>query len=206
MADIENNNKLISIDGLTIYHHQLAKLLSNTYLTKTDASNTYLTPKQGDNRYIPSSWANRFVQYDIDASQQQLNSITLKNDTLTAKKLISLSTPVEDNDMVNKLYVDGLVSNKLDKVSNTATSYIDDKLSTKLDKSTSKKMAYVNDADGNPAMIEYSLLPGNSNIAQFDTNGHLYTESPTIDTHAANKKYVDSKINSAITTAINADY
>ena len=106
MADIENNNKLISIDGLTIYHNKLAKLLSNTYLTKTDASNTYLTPKQGDNKYIPSSWASRFVQYDIDASQQQLNSITLKNDILTAKKLISLSTPVEDNDIVNKLYVD----------------------------------------------------------------------------------------------------
>lgn len=64
----------------------------------------------------------------------------------------------------------------------------------KLDKSTSKKMVYVNDEDGNPAMLEYSLLPGNSNIAQFDTNGHLYTESPSIDTHAANKKYVDTAI------------
>ena len=64
----------------------------------------------------------------------------------------------------------------------------------KLDKSTSKKMAYVNDADGNPAMVEYSLLPGNSNIAQFDTNGHLYTEYPSIDTHAANKKYVDDAV------------
>ena len=64
----------------------------------------------------------------------------------------------------------------------------------KLDKSTSKKMAYVNDADGNPAMVEYSLLPGNSNIAQFDTNGHLYTEYPSMDTHAANKKYVDDAV------------
>lgn len=111
MADIENNNKLISIDGLTIYHNKLAKFLSNTYLTKTDASNTYLTPKQGDNRYIPSSWTSRFVQYDIDASQQQLNSITLKKDTLTVKNLIVLnSTPIADNDVVNKLYVDNQVN------------------------------------------------------------------------------------------------
>lgn len=110
MADIKNNNKLISVDGLTIYHNKLTKLLSNTYLTKIDASNTYLTPKQGDNKYIPSSWASRYVQYDIDASQQQLNSITLKNDTLTAKKFISLSIPVEDNDVVNKLYVDNQVN------------------------------------------------------------------------------------------------
>lgn len=64
----------------------------------------------------------------------------------------------------------------------------------KLDKSTAKKVAYVNDADGNPAMVEYSLLPGNSNIAQFDTGGHLYTEYPSIDTHAANKKYVDDVV------------
>lgn len=111
MADIENNNKLISIDGLTIYHNKLAKFLSNTYLTKTDANNTYLTPKQGDNRYIPSSWTSRFVQYDIDASQQQLNSITLKKDTLTVKNLIVLnSTPIADNDVVNKLYVDNQVN------------------------------------------------------------------------------------------------
>ena len=106
MADIKNNNKLISVDGLTIYHNKLAKLLSNTYLTKTDASNTYLTPKQGDDRYILLNWADRYVQYDVDASQQKLNSITLKNDTLTAKKIISLSAPVENNDITNKLYVD----------------------------------------------------------------------------------------------------
>lgn len=66
--------------------------------------------------------------------------------------------------------------------------------SSKLDKSTSKKMVYVNDADGNPSMVEYSLLPGNSNIAQFDTGGHLYTEYPSIDTHTANKKYVDDVV------------
>lgn len=73
---------------------------------------------------------------------------------------------------------------------------IDTYLTNKLDKSTAKKVAYVNDADGNPAMVEYSLLPGNANIAQFDTGGHLYTEYPSIDTHAANKKYVDDAISS----------
>ena len=74
------------------------------------------------------------------------------------------------------------------------TENIANNTSNKLDKSTAKKVAYVNDADGNPAMVEYSLLPGNSNIAQFDTGGHLYTEYPSIDTHAANKKYVDDAV------------
>lgn len=43
-------------------------------------------------------------------------------------------------------------------------------------------------------------------IAAYSSNNTLRTATPVSDNDAANKKYVDSKINSAITTAINADY
>ncbi len=59
-------------------------------------------------------------------------------------------------------------------------------------KMSNLKSAYVTDSDGNQSAIPYSLLPGDSNIAQFDTNGHLYSNDPSIDTHVTNKKYVDN--------------
>lgn len=55
------------------------------------------------------------------------------------------------------------------------------------------KAVYTNNENKQQSMVAYSLLPGDSNIAQFDTNGHLYTNDPSIDSHCANKKYVDSK-------------
>lgn len=55
-----------------------------------------------------------------------------------------------------------------------------------------KKVLYANDENGQQAVIPYSLLPDDSNIAQFDTNGHLYTNDPSIETHCTNKKYVDN--------------
>ena len=68
-----------------------------------------------------------------------------------------------------------------------------------------KKVVYANDENGRQAVIPYSLLPGESNIAQFDTNGHLYTNDPSIDSHCANKKYVDSAIKNNLPYGTNAD-
>ena len=56
------------------------------------------------------------------------------------------------------------------------------------------KAVYTNNENKQQSMVAYSLLPGDSNLAQFDTNGHLYTNDPSIDSHCANKKYVDSTV------------
>lgn len=70
---------------------------------------------------------------------------------------------------------------------------------------SNKKVVYANDENGRQNPIPYSLLPGESNIAQFDTNGHLYTNDPSIDSHCANKKYVDSAIENNLPYGTNAD-
>ena len=67
------------------------------------------------------------------------------------------------------------------------------------------KAVYVNNENKQQSMVAYSLLPGDSNIAQFDTNGHLYTNDPNIDSHCANKKYVDSAIENNLPYGTNAD-
>lgn len=73
--------------------------------------------------------------------------------------------------------------------------HLEDGIDSKVDKSTNKKVLYgTNDEGTAQVVLPYSLLPGESNIAQFDTGGHLYTEKPSIDTHCANKKYVDDCI------------
>lgn len=67
------------------------------------------------------------------------------------------------------------------------------------------KAVYVNNENKQQSMVPYSLLPGDSNLAQFDTNGHLYTNDPNIDSHCANKKYVDSAIENNLPYGTNAD-
>ena len=67
------------------------------------------------------------------------------------------------------------------------------------------KAVYANNENKQQSMVPYSLLPGDSNIAQFDTNGHLYTNDPSIDSHCANKKYVDSAIENNLPYGTNAD-
>lgn len=61
-----------------------------------------------------------------------------------------------------------------------------------VEKSTNKKIVYVNDDKGTPSTLGYSVSPNNSAIAQFNSNGQLYSNAPTADIHVANKKYVDS--------------
>lgn len=72
-------------------------------------------------------------------------------------------------------------------------------------KSNIAKAVYTNNENKQRSMVAYSLLPGDSNIAQFDTNGHLYTNDPSIDSHCANKKYVDSAIENNLPYGTNAD-
>lgn len=73
--------------------------------------------------------------------------------------------------------------------------HLEDGIDSKVDKSTNKKVLYgTNDKGTAQVVLPYSLLPGDSNIAQFDTGGHLYTKLPSIGDHCANKEYVDNRI------------
>ena len=83
--------------------------------------------------------------------------------------------------------------------------HLEDGIDSKVDKSTSKKVLYgTNDEGTAQVVLPYSLLPGESNIAQFDTGGHLYTKLPSIGDHCANKEYVDSCVQN-MSTDINVD-
>lgn len=61
-----------------------------------------------------------------------------------------------------------------------------------INKSSVKKIVYATNSEGAQINLPFALIPGNSNLAQFDTNGHLYTNTPSVDLHATNKKYVDN--------------
>lgn len=83
--------------------------------------------------------------------------------------------------------------------------HLEDGIDSKVDKSTSKKVLYgTNDEGTAQVVLPYSLLPGESNIAQFDTGGHLYTKLPSIGDHCANKEYVDNCVQN-MPTDINVD-
>lgn len=83
--------------------------------------------------------------------------------------------------------------------------HLEDGIDSKVDKSTNTKVLYgTNDKGTAQVVLPYSLLPGDSNIAQFDTGGHLYTKLPSIGDHCANKEYVDNCVQN-MPTDINVD-
>ena len=69
-----------------------------------------------------------------------------------------------------------------------------------VEKSTNKKIVYTNNDNGIPSTLGYSVSPNNSAIAQFNSNGQLYSNAPTADIHVANKKYVDGRMDYILLT------
>ena len=213
---IRDSNSSFTQDHLISWSTDKNKLtdsgIDKSNVAQINKENTF-TKKQILNSGLQLGSVN-ITEYDIDGTKD-LISFNYANKSTKLMLKDNYDGYIATSDNLSKINGQSLVGedgNKATDISipvvtasttagSTGLSYIkiDDVIynitdSSKLDKSTAKKVAYVNDADGNPATVEYSLLPGNSNIAQFDTGGHLYTEYPSIDTHAANKKYVDDVV------------
>ena len=102
--------------------------------------------------------------------------------------VIATGTPKKDTDSVNKKYVDEKVAGKLDKVSSYVRVY--------------PGVYATNDTDGTPYLITATSDLGyigntaaNQYLPLYAAGGQLKTAEPTADDSAANKGYVDGKIN-----------
>lgn len=68
-------------------------------------------------------------------------------------------------------------------------------IAKKLDKSNSSNVVYVNDSSGNPTTLSMSTSGSAGAIARYNNSGVLYTSTPSANTDAANKQYVDNSVN-----------
>lgn len=67
-----------------------------------------------------------------------------------------------------------------------------DDVSVKLDKSNSTNVVYVNGSNGTPTTLSMSTTGTAWSIARYNSSGVLYTATPSENTDAANKQYVDN--------------
>ena len=89
-------------------------------------------------------------------------------------------------------YSDMLIKIRIDTNFDSYYSIVLENVENKfVNKSSVKKIVYATNSEGAQINLPYALNPGNNNLAQFDTNGHLYTNTPSVDLHATNKKYVE---------------
>lgn len=102
--------------------------------------------------------------------------------------VIATGTPKKDTDSVNKKYADEQAAGKLDKVSSDVRVY--------------PGVYATNDTDGTPYLITATSDLGyigntaaNQYLPLYAAGGQLKTAEPTADDSAANKGYVDGKIN-----------
>ena len=133
----------------------------------------------GDVWRTPSNMAKTGHIYSYDEFQNAIFPSKVKSSTI----------PNEENDLINKKYVDGKAAEKLDKVSSYVRIY--------------PGVYATTETDGTPHLITATSdlgYIGNSRgyIPLYETGGQLKTATPTEYDSAANKGYVDGKI-SALT-------
>lgn len=85
----------------------------------------------------------------------------------------------------------------------TTKKYVDDGLSGKVDKTDTENQVYGTNSAGAQRTLEYSNTTVANSIAQRDANSQLNINlTPTADNNATSKKYVDDRVNAAITEAV----
>lgn len=146
--------------------------------TKTEQIQTWL-----NNKVEKLNTANRVYTTNdagADTSRALVTSPTANGiPCYSASKTLPTATPVNDTDAATKKYVDDSIASKLDKLPTGQTAQV-----------------YARNSSGSEVGIGYSANPGTgSMLALFDTSGNLRTGTPTSNTQATNKQYVDNAVN-----------
>ena len=215
MVSVENNNSIeIKNDGLFVdISEKLDKIHS--------ASKVYVTDNNGNQSnigYDISNTVNTIAQRDVNG-QLNVNLTPTSNSNAASKKYVddadsSLNTnkqnrpnnAIENNIAVfngNKDTIDSGKSfitsiNDSETASNTKIPTelaVRTELDTKVDKIDSASKVYVTDNNGNQSNIGYDISNTANTIVERDNNSQInIAQTPTSDSHATSKKYVDDKV------------
>ena len=97
------------------------------------------------------------------------------------------TTPSANDDATSKSYVDSINSD------------IQDELGDKVDKVVTATQVYATDNGGVQTSISYGTTNTANTIVQRDASGQVsVAQTPTADTHAASKKYVDDRLDTKV--------
>lgn len=138
--------------------------------------------------------------HDISATAAEINQ--LHNSQVVTEDLTKLHEVTADANELNILDGATLTTTELNYVDGV-TSPIQIQLDNKVTRSSSASQIYATAGAGVETTLTYSTSAAGSTVAQRDSNAQInVAQTPTADSHAASKKYVDDRVNSAIAEAV----
>lgn len=117
-----------------------------------------------------------------------------------ARKSITVTnTPTSSSDAASKKYVDDAITGLSDTY---ATKTIVDNKVDKVTSANTYDRVYVVKSNGTQGVINIDTSGSNNTVAIRNSAGNLCTQTPTVNTHCANKQYVDNSISTALGSCI----
>ena len=151
--------------------------------------------------------SNAVSTYNNHINNEDVHVTTEDKSIWNAKQnaIIGAASTVTENNLTNgralisnssgKIAVSDTTSTELSYV-HGVTSSIQTQLDNKVDKTISNSKVYATSNTGTQTVLTYSSGNEASTIAQRDANGQLsVNQTPTENTHATSKKYVDDELN-----------
>lgn len=137
---------------------------------------------------------------DLTATAAEINVLDgIEATTAELNKLHGVTADTSELNILDGITVSTTELNYVDGV----TSSIQDQLNTKVVKTSTISQVYGTDSNGDQTTLTYSTSNVASTIAQRDNNSQVNVNlTPTENTHATSKKYVDDKVSSAISEAV----
>ena len=193
---VDANTAIIGATKTKITYDSKGLVTSGTDLVESDIPNLHLS-KISD---VTASANEVNVLDGIVVTTNELNQLhegnAVKDDFIKLHSITATSNEINVLDGITAStaelnYVDGVTSN------------IQTQLDNKRDKVTSASKVYVTDSNSTQSSISYTTANTASTIVQRDSNSQInVAQTPTDNTHATSKKYVDDKIDSVISEAV----
>lgn len=172
------------------------------------AVNFYENGKMLSSKYLPKATSGTWKVYGIDGSNTgatmmyAVNSNEAAANTLVQRNtggVIVVGEPTADNHAATRKYVNDSITG----LSNTyATKTAIDNKVDKITSTNTYDRAYVVKSTGIQGAIPIDVSGSQNTIAKRSSTGNLFTQKPTLDTHCANKQYVDDSISTALNSYI----
>lgn len=198
---VEKNSPITAATHTKITYDSKGLVTGGTDIVTSDVTDLTATASE-INQLHGSNISNADLAklHGISATAAEINQ--LHNSQVVTEDLTKLHEVTADANELNILDGATLTTTELNYVDGV-TSPIQTQLDNKVTRSSSASQIYATAGAGVETTLTYSTSATGSTVAQRDSNAQInVAQTPTADSHAASKKYVDDRVNSAIAEAV----
>ena len=172
--------------------------VNGTSLTPTSKSVDISVPTSTSELTNDGDGISPFATEDyVDTNGGKIDSISVNGveQTIDEDKNVDITVPTKVSDLTNDSgFISGVAWGDITGTLSNQTD-LNNALNNKLDKTSTANKVYATDGSGNQTTITYGTSATQGNIVTRGTNGQItLPETPTNNTDAASKKYVDDSI------------